>query len=232
VEGPLVDYGRLARLRGELDRYLSTLAATSPTTIEAMPPAERLAFWINAYNACMLKIVVDHYPLGPEGLRIIERLRNRLAGYPESSVWQIPGVFSREHCTVAGEERSQDEIEHEIIRPAFAEPRIHFAVNCAARSCPVLWPEAYEGARIDDQLERAVWKLIASPQHFRLERGSPATLRLNRVLDWYRDDFGGIEGLKAFFAVYLPARDRAFLLQPDTRVEFFEYDWTLNEADR
>jgi hypothetical protein len=70
-------------------------------------------------------------------------------------VWQIPDVFSRKHCRIAGAERSQGEIEHEIIRP-MGDPRIHFAVNCAARSCPPIWPEAYTGEELDAQLDRAV----------------------------------------------------------------------------
>jgi len=232
VEGPLVDYAHLVDDRRGLERYIDALARTDPRTLEAASRNEQLAFWINAYNACMLRLVVDHYPIRPGDAGLFGAIRNRLAGYPENSVWQIRDVFTRSHCPVAGEDRSQDEIEHEIIRPRFEEPRIHFAVNCAARSCPVLWPDAYTGAGLDAELDRAVRNLMDEPEHFRLERGEPATLRLNKVLDWYQEDFGGLEGLKRFFADYLEAEERTVVLRPDTRVEFFEYDWTLNDVER
>ena len=120
-------------------------------------------------------------------------------------------------------------IEHEIIRP-MGDPRIHFAVNCAARSCPPLWPEAYTAADVDDQLERAVDYLTSSEEHFRIEDGS--VVRLNKVLDWYKDDFGGKEGLKAFLAPYVTGAERTALEDAATAVEYFDYDWTLNDASR
>ena len=232
VQMPLVDYQALQDDRAGLDDYIARLGAVSEATLEETSRDEQLAFWINAYNACMLQLVIDHYPIEAGGVGLFGGLRNRVAGYPDNSVWQIRDVFTRNHCHVAGRDRSQDEIEHEIIRPRFDEPRIHFAVTCAARSCPVLWPLAYEAATLDEELDRAVRHLMAGDEHFRIEPGEPAVLRLNRVLDWYSGDFGGAEGLKAFFAEYLPADQAAVVLRPDTQVQFFEYDWTLNDVTR
>ncbi len=232
VHVPRVDYALLQDRRELLDAYLAELARVSPDALAAEGRDERLAFWINAYNACMLKLVVDHYPIEPGGTGILGAIRNRVAGYPDNSVWQIPDVFSREHCRVAGQNRSQDQIEHEIIRPRFPEPRIHFAVNCAAVSCPVLRAEAYVPHRLDEQLDAAVRGLMDNPDHFRLEPGPPGTLRLNKVMDWYGEDFGGEEGLKGLFAGYLPEEESAVVLRADTRVRFFDYDWTLNDVPR
>ena len=232
VQMPRVDYAALEADREGLDAYLESLARTSEADLEASPREVQLAFWINAYNACMLKLVIDHYPIQAGGTGLFGAIRNRVAGYPDNSVWQIRNVFTRTHCRVAGEDRSQDEIEHEIIRPRFDEPRIHFAVNCAALSCPPLWPMAYTADQLDEQLDRAVRHLMAGEGHFRIEEGPPPTLRLNRVLDWYSEDFGGTEGLKTFFADYLSGDRRDRVLNPDTRVEFFEYDWTLNDTRR
>jgi hypothetical protein len=229
VRVPKVDYEALQRDRQLLDRYLERLGRVSPAALERASHGERLAFWINAYNACMLKRVVDHYPLRPGDAGFFGTLRNRIAGYPENSVWQIRGVFTAAHCRVAGAERSQDEIEHEIIRPRFQEPRIHFAVNCAAMSCPVLWPEAYTADRLEEQLDRAVRHFMSTPAHFRIERGPPAALTVNRVLEWYAEDFGRAEGIKRFFAGYLEGADRELVLRPGTEVRFFDYDWTLND---
>lgn len=220
-----VDYARLVEKGAELDAYLGALARADFDAVGAADRDEQLAFWINAYNACMLRLVADHYPIRKNG-GLIARITNSVAGRPANSVWQIPDVFSVEHCAIAGEERSQDQIEHEIIRP-MGEPRIHFAVNCAAKSCPVLWPEAYDGASLDAQLDRAVENLVSDERHFLVDG---TTVRLNKVLDWFRDDFGGEEGLRTFFAEYVPASTAALLSDGSTRIDFFEYDWTLNDS--
>jgi len=116
-----------------------------------------------------------------------------------------------------------------MIRP-IGDPRIHFAVNCAALSCPVLWPEAYTAEAVDAQLDRAVEHLVGSEAHFRVE--GDAVVRLHRVLDWYRDDFGGIEGLRTFLSGYVPDDVASVLKDARTSIEFFEYDWTLNDIVR
>lgn len=229
VESPRVDYGALAQDRDGLDRYLASLAEVTPAALEAAPREDRLAFWINAYNACMLRLVVDHYPLEGGG-GFMTRLKNFFADRPENSVWQIGDVFTRRHCAVAGEDRSQDEIEHEIIRPVFQDPRIHFAVNCAALSCPRLRTEAYRGSELNRQLDDQVAVFVDDPRHFRLESSPDATLRLNKVLDWYAEDFGGVEGLRDFFRPWLDEGTASRVADPETEVAFFEYDWTLNDT--
>jgi len=228
VDPPLVDYAGLQEGRDALDGYLETLAATPLAAVEGAPREAQLAFWINAYNACMLRLVVDHYPIETGG-GFFDRIRNAVADRPDNSVWQIEDVFSRDHCQVAGAPRSQDEIEHEIIRP-LGEPRIHFAVNCAARSCPPLRTEAYTAAELDAQLDAQVRDFVANPEHVQVEDASPPVLRLNKVLDWYGEDFGGAEGLKAFFEPYLDGERGALVAEPEARVRFFEYDWTLNDT--
>ena len=150
---------------------------------------------------------------------------------PANSVWQIADVFKREHCTIAGQVRSQDQIEHEIIRP-MGDPRIHFAVNCAAMSCPPLQSWAFTADALDEQLDEIVRAFMSNPVHFELETGDRSVLRLNKVLDWYGDDFGGTEGLLEFFTPYYEGHDGDIGIGPDTKVEFFEYDWTLNDVPR
>ena len=228
VRTPRVDYAALKDGRAALDSYLATMAGADASQLEAAALDERLAFWINAYNACMLKRVVDHYPITKAG-SFLSRIKNRLADRPANSVWQIEDVFTGAHCEIAGALRSQDEIEHSIIRP-LGDPRIHFVVNCAARSCPSLLPEAFEAETLDAQLDRAVLDFIADSRHFALEGGDAPVLRLNKVLEWYGDDFGGTDALPEFFARYLDGDRATLLASPDLRVEFFEYDWTLNDT--
>ncbi len=230
VEGPLVNYARLAADPAGLNRYIAALASTDPSALAAASRNERLAFWINAYNACMLKRVIEHYPIRKAGGLL--RLKNAAAGRPENSVWQIGDVFTAAHCPVAGAERSQDEIEHEIIRP-MGDPRIHFAINCAALSCPPLISRAYLAGTLDGQLDDRVHAFIGDPVHFEVPvaDGTP-TVMVNRVLDWFSEDFGGPEGIVAFLAGYVDGAARAALTGPDARLVFFDYDWTLNDATR
>lgn len=231
VVGARVDYAKLAADDAGLRAYLDRLAATDIAAVTGASQEDRLAFWINAYNACMLKRVVEHYPIRKAGG--LHGLKNRAAGRPENSVWQIEDVFTGDHCRVAGEERSQDEIEHEIIRP-MGDPRIHFAVNCAAWSCPPLTDRAYLAATLNEQLDERVRAFMMDTRHFDVTtEGDGRTVHVNKVLDWFKEDFGGNdEGVKAFFVPFAAGHYREALQDPGTKVEFFDYDWTLNDMQR
>ena len=231
VVGAQVDYAKLAADDAGLRAYLDRLAATDFSAVTSASQDEQLAFWINAYNACMLKRVIEHYPIKKAGG--FHGLKNRAAGRPENSVWQIKDVFTGDHCDVAGEERSQDEIEHEIIRP-MGDARIHLAVNCAAWSCPPLIDRAYLAGTLDEQLDERVRAFMMDPAHFDVTtEGDRRTVRVNKVLDWFKEDFGGDkEGIRAFFVEFAAGGYREALLDPETRVEFHDYDWTLNDIAR
>ena len=230
VQVPWVDYAALHRDPSGLNRYLEALGATSIEALSAASREEQLAFWINAYNACMLHRVVEHYPLDRANPGLSGRVQNRLARRPANSVWQIRDVFSGAGCLVAGQQRSLDQIEHEIIRP-MGEPRIHFAVNCAARSCPPLVPEAYTAAALEQQLEARVRAFIRTPAQFQA-LADEGVLRMNPILNWFGEDFGGPEGVKAFFQPYLSGDAARLAADSGTRIVFTDYDWTLNDLPR
>lgn len=228
VRGGRVDYAALQDDSARLRSYLDDLAAAAPEAVARADRQTRLAFWINAYNACMLKQVIEHYP--------IERAlfpRQAIGSTPArpGSVREISGVFKRKHCQVAGALRSQDDIEHGILRP-MRDARIHFVVNCAARSCPALAAEAYVPERVDQQLDAAVRRFVATDTQLRIVRGDRPALQVNKILDWYSKDFGGPEGVKQFCARYLPPDAATFIQRADVRLRFFDYDWTLNDIDR
>jgi hypothetical protein len=226
--GGLVDYAGLEADRSGLDAYVDELGRTDPEAISTGSRDAQLAFWINAYNACTLRLVIDHYPIEKRGL--IAGIVNTVAGVPDNSIRQIPNTWKEQFCPVAGTDRALDEIEHEIIRP-MGDPRIHFAVNCASRSCPVLAPQAYKADSLDQQLDAAVYRFVSDSRHFRLDRTASAVLHVNKVLDWYKDDFGGERGVVEFLIEYVPEEDAAFLHEhPDIRVDYFDYDWTLNDT--
>lgn len=228
LHGSLVDYAALKANPTALETYLRELEATPPAVVETASRSEQLAFWINAYNACAIKLVLDHYPIRKAGFPA--SLVKSLQGLPANSIRQIPDTWKRKFCNVAGGLRALDEIEHEIIRP-MGEPRIHFAVNCAARSCPALASEAYTGVALDEQLEAAVRRLIGNPEHYRLERGSQPALHVNKVLDWYKDDFGGTQGVVDFLLSYMPPEDAEYIrANRPISVHYVHYDWTLNDS--
>lgn len=224
----LIDYAALKAGRAPLDAYLEDLHGVPEAVVARASRPAQLAFWINAYNACALRLVIDHYPIQRGGW--LSRMVNAFKSVPANSIQQIPDTWSRAFCPVAGRERSLDEIEHTILRP-MGEPRIHFAVNCASRSCPRLAPTPYTADSLDVQLDRAVRTLIGDPRQYEMRKDGPATLYLNKVLDWYAGDFGGLEGVTAFLLPYLPPEDRAYAeSHGPVRITFREYDWTLNDT--
>lgn len=221
VEGG-VDYASLAPERERLQGYIEALGAVAPETVAAWPQTAQLAFWINAYNAQMIDIVLEHRPLKRRGLRSLV--------YPSNSVRQIPNIWKGQTRVIAQVERSLDDIEHGIIRPEFAEPRIHFALVCAAESCPPLRAEAYVGDRLDAQLQAQTKTFLAdSARGARIDE-EQNRLAVSSIFKWFAEDFGGVEGVAAFVAAHGPpelgARTGA------TPLGYLSYDWTLNDRTR
>ncbi|HAK56148.1 MAG TPA: hypothetical protein DCP38_11815, partial [Acidobacteria bacterium] len=140
--GSRVDYGRLASDRVALDAAVDELSAVPRETFDAWSRAQRLAYWINAYNVLTLRVIVDHYPIRGSWLSL----------YPRSSIRQIDGVWDDITWHAGGRQVTLDEIEHDILRPTFAEPLVHFAINCAALSCPPLRGEPFVAERLEAQL--------------------------------------------------------------------------------
>jgi hypothetical protein len=214
-----VDYAAL-RHDERLCDYIGYLALTRPDTLPSA--RHRLAFWINAYNAYTLKVVSDNYPIESInelhfGGRIIGHVTGR-------TVWDL------DFAVVGGTPYSLDEIEHDIIRGRFGDPRIHFALVCAARSCPPLRPEAYAAQRLDAQLDDQGRVFFSQAEKNRFD-GASRTAYLSRILDWYREDFGENrhEVLRSI-ARYAPLEVRGSIeSDPGAwRVEYTDYDWSLN----
>jgi uncharacterized membrane protein YdjX (TVP38/TMEM64 family) len=228
LHGVYVDYAGLKADPQDLYSYLDALDGTNPQVLADAPGAAQLAFWINAYNACAIKLVLDNYPIRKASFP--QSVVNSVAGVPGNSIRQISDTWKREFCSVAGDVRSLDEIEHEIIRP-MGDPRIHFAVNCASKSCPVLAEVSYTAESLDQQLDAAVHRFVSDTNQYRLVRGDPPKLRVNKILDWYKDDFGGEDGVVEFLARYVSNDDGAYIRDHGgIDLEYNEYDWTLNDT--
>lgn len=209
-----VDYAGLAR-NGQpaLDAYLATLSGACAADYAASTTPQRIAFWLNAYNAFTVRLILNHYPI-----RSIRRIG-----------W-LPGAAFREEFVpmpgLKGKTISLDDIEHGTLRSAFREPRIHFALVCAARSCPPLRGEAYRGADLDRQLREQGRIFLNDPAKNRVDVAAK-TLRLSAIFKWFREDFETAAGsVPSFVAPYLDDRGVSVA---DFTVRYLDYDWALNE---
>ncbi len=205
----MVDYEGIQQAHAEvLKPYLETLANAQ---VDGLSPDEELAFWINAYNALTIDLIVRHYPV-----------EDIFETYEDNPFEKTVGV-------VAGNEVSLDELEHDFIDARFDDPRFHFALVCAAMSCPPLRQEAYTGDRLDQQLEEQTRQFIRDESHNQIE-GQHATIHLSTIFDWFEDDFGGSpEGVQQYLATFFDGETRARLEAAAFAVEYNTYDWTLND---
>ncbi|HEX5132565.1 MAG TPA: DUF547 domain-containing protein [Candidatus Krumholzibacteria bacterium] len=226
-----VDYAALKADPTLLDRAVSDIAMLDSAVYASWGEKERLAFWLNAYNTLTLKLIVDHYPIQPASGR---------QRYPANSIQQIPGAWERPVFTVMGTARSLDDIEHKIVRVEFHEPRVHMALVCAALSCPPLRREAYTGDALDAQLDDQGRRFFSDLRNFMIDRKNNAVY-VSRILQWFADDIipgvieqnerfvGERKAMLAFVPQYVAGEDRRFLETGDYKLEYFDYDWTLNE---
>lgn len=200
-----VDYVALKNNPHPLDNYLRGVAKLDPQALNSMPGKEKIAFYINVYNALTLKVITAHYPV--------------------KSIKDIPGVWDKIKFKVAGRELTLNQIEHEILRKEFQEPRIHFALVCASGGCPELAREPFSGESLDGQIEREARKFINDKTKVRLDR-SNRTLYISSIFKWFAEDFGDI--IK-FISKYLPEDDAEFIVETKTKIKYLNYDWSLNE---
>lgn len=222
VKGDRVDYAALQGDRKELDAYVERLAALPKADLDAMARDEQFAFWIDAYNAITLQTIVAHYPI---------KVGFKLNPHPKNSIRQIDGAWTDAHV-VASQKVSLDDIENKILRPTFKDPRVHAAINCASRGCPPLRAEAFTGAQLQTQLDDNMKKFLADGVRNVFDT-KEKELRVSKIFDWFKDDFGGKDGVFDFLKKHAPAEQAAFLATLKAKdVDFTDYDWTLNDVER
>jgi len=216
VRAGRVDYAGLARESAELDGYLHALSGVTRTCYDAWARVQRLAFWIDVYDAFTVRLVLDHYPL--RSIRDIGLLP--LAAFRQKIV-PMPGL--------RGATLSLNDVENDVLRGELAgEPRIHFAIVCASKSCPPLRSEAYRGPDLDRQLDEQTRAFLADPAKNRVDAAAH-TLFLSSIFKWFRADFEAAAGtVPAFVARYLPPAGAAVAREPGVTVRYLDYDWSLN----
>ena len=221
-ENGLVDYAGIKE-SDALDAYLDVLSNTNP---DELSQEEAIAFWINAYNAYTIKLIIDNYPVG--SIREISPFR--IKGL-RLAIPKINSPFEYRLAEINGQSLSLDDIEHGILRKQFDEPRIHFALVCASISCPPLRREAFTGENLNHQLDdQARLFLTDTTKNDFSEEG---TLYLSRIFDWFEGDFGDSKaGLQAYLAQYFEGSIQDQLESGSFRVKYLKYDWSLNEVKR
>ncbi|MCG8576475.1 MAG: DUF547 domain-containing protein [Flavobacteriales bacterium] len=202
-----VNYKGFQKEEARLDEYLKVLSANHPD--KSWNRNQRLAYWINAYNAFTVKLIVKNYPI-----KSIKELGGGI--YKVNTPWDIKFI------KIGDKTYDLNNIEHGIIRKEFKEPRIHFAINCAAVSCPKLRNEAYFPDRLDAQLDdQAIFFINNSPKN----NITSEEAQLSKIFSWFRGDFKKkYPSIMAFINKYSTVK-----IEKKTKISYLEYDWNLNE---
>jgi hypothetical protein len=218
-----VDYAAFQADRAELKKVLDSLSAVTPTDLDAWSAPQRIAFLVNAYNAFTVELILTKYP----DLKSIKDL---------GSFVQSP--WKKKFFRLLGEEHHLDWIEHEQLRPNYADPRVHTAVNCASIGCPALRNEAFTAAKLESQLDDGMQRFLGDRTRNRVRAGK---LEVSSIFKWFREDFekghkgfAKVEDVFAKYALQLtddPA-EQARLRAVNMPVTHLDYDWSLNAVGR
>lgn len=206
------DAATLQRLRQQLGRV----------NVAKLTPKQQLAHWINVYNVNTVATIVE--------------------GYPTKSIRDLStdpiirlNVFKKERVPVGNKKLSLDQVEHEQIRARFKDARIHFAINCAAKSCPPIRPEAFTGEKLDAQLDEQARLFLNGPHGARFKQdGTTLVITTTKIMDWFGEDFEKWSGGKAAFIRRYVSADKQRMIDQARKIEFEydDYDWALNEWRR
>lgn len=233
----MVDYKALKRKKLELNQLLDEFAKLDPNEYNSWPKEDKIAFWLNAYNIKLLKIIVDNYPI--ESQRILRVL------WGPDSIRHIEGIWDKYKFIVMDEEFTLKEIEQRFFRKEFDEPRVFFALSCASLSGPPLRNEPYYGHRLYEQLDDQVRKFLSNPLAFRIDR-EKQIVHLSAVFhpSWYGEEFISKYGTDKKFkdqppsvravlnlaANYISEQALFFLERENYSVKYITYNWTLNDS--
>ena len=208
-EQGMVNYQGLKGERSKLKSYLGSLESNSPAS--SWSKNEQLAYWINAYNAYTLDLVLEHYPV-----KSIKDIGSKIQIPFVNTPWDIKFI------NIGGEKYNLNHIEHGIIRKQFDEPRIHFALVCAAVSCPKLQNRAFFPDQLEAQLTSATKEFLADSEKNEFKSAKKA--KLSKIFNWYGGDFNNDGTLIEYLNKYAPIQ-----LSKDADIDWMNYNWTLNE---
>lgn len=197
-----VNYDAFKADEAQLDNYLSHLESTTPDN--SWSENQLKAFWINAYNAYTIKLILENYPL--KSIMDIKK--------DGKTAWKIP--FAK----VGGETYTLDEIEHTILRKKYFDPRIHVGVNCASISCPKILNKAFTAVNIDSELEELMKEFVNDSSRNKLGKKK---VQISSIFDWFKDDFTKNGSVIDYLNKYANTA-----INPKAKISYLKYDWRLN----
>lgn len=203
VSSGTVNYRALKAKPAALKAYLDSLAGVAERSFKGWSKDQQLAYYINLYNAATLQLIVDHYPV-----KSIKDIGGWFKG-----PWDQPVV------RLFGKKITLNNLEHDIIRKQFKEPRIHMALVCAAKGCPPLRNEAYTAEKLDVQLDAQSRGYLASPLGLQLNRAK-GEARVSSIFKWYGGDFPSVEKF---------VEKHGGVSLDGLKLRYLDYDWSLNE---
>ena len=228
-----IDYGAAKGDSADLDRYVAWVSEVSPDNRADLFPTreDRLAYWINAYNAWVIRKVLDRYPIDT-----VKDVRPPMALF---FLPRLSGFFVFEKIRLGGDRTSFRALENGIVRKRFGDPRVHFALNCASLGCPRLPTRAFTPMGLESELQRETLRFLSDPEKVRVYRsdGQKSRLFLSSIFKWYERDYTDWmkrehphepATIQGYLAVQLPGSQEVLDCR-DCQVEFVDYDWTLND---
>lgn len=234
-EKGLVDYRGIKENKKQLTAYLKKLEQVDPGDFKKWSRHEKMAFWINAYNAITIEGVVRNYPIKYGSL--MARVR-----FPKNSIRQLGDFWETVFIRVMGKDITLNKIEHQILCRKYKDPRVHGVLVCASMGCPRLSRHAYTAPHLNAPLDSASRAFIRNPDKVRLEEKTN-TLYVSAIFDWYREDFKAtpqaeskfkfyhedMQGVMEFLFRYLPESQKNYILRNKPDIEFSDYSWVLND---
>ncbi|MEO8117285.1 MAG: DUF547 domain-containing protein [Bacteroidota bacterium] len=206
----LVDYKGFISDSEKLNTYLTLISNNPPG--KSWSENDKIAYWLNAYNAFTIKLIIDHYPL-----KSIKDLG------PKDQVIFINTPWDIKFFEIGGKTMTLNRIEHRILRKDFTEPRIHFALNCASMSCPKLRREAYVGNKLDEQLTDQAKDFLRDESRNKITASTP---KVSSIFKFYGSDMTKWSGktLIGYINQYSPVQ-----INEDAELQYLDYDWSLNK---
>lgn len=205
-----VNYKAFIKDSVELSKYLQLISAAPPDE-KTWSRYEQMAYWINAYNAYTIKLIIKYYPI-----KSIKDIGSSIQIPFVNTPWDIKFI------TIGKEKMDLNNIEHGNLRKKFDDPRIHMALVCASKSCPILLNEAYDPKKLDDQFAKQTKAFLADPFRNKISANKP---QLSMLFKWYGMDFNKNGGsVRDFINKYSDVK-----LKPDAKISYVDYDWGLNE---
>lgn len=203
-----LDYSGMIADSTAFNKYLHSLKSALPND-KNWSREQQFAYWINAYNAFTVKLIMDNYPVNS-----IKDIKGGLAFV--NSVWDIKFI------EIEGQTFDLNNIEHGILRDQFKDPRIHFAINCASISCPALLDEAFTADKIEEQLDLATTVFFFDRTK---NKFSTSEAKISKIFKWFKKDFTDQQSLREFLGKHAP-----FPITDQTKISHLDYDWNLNDV--